>query len=791
MDEQLIDIAVGMSARSRTWKNQKWSWEKIAKKLTTEHRTNEDYKQFIGATKDEQLKIKDVGGFVGGYLRSGRRKPENVLHRQLITLDIDEADAKFWNIYKLFYHNAAVVHTTHKHNPTSPRFRLVMPMSREVSPDEYAAVSRHIAGTIGIDLFDNTTFQSERLMFWPSTAKDGVWFSAQQDGEWIDPDEILNAYTDWTDSSAWPTSSSTIEKVREASKKQEDPEIKRGIVGAFCRTYDIHQTIEKFLSDEYVSAGEGRYTYIKGSAAAGVVIYEDKFAFSHHGTDPISGQLCNAFDLVRVHKYGHLDNTPQSKKSFEAMRDLCTQDNGVKRTIAAERLEQSKYEFSEPLEQPDNDAQSDWMADLEVDKTGKYLSSSANITAIFKNDPSLKGIFRENIFDNKKYIIKSPPWRIIRSPEPIKNVDLSGLRFYIETIYGVTGERKIEDGLNLEFEKHKYHPIRDYLNGLSWDGENRIENLLLDYFGAEDNAYTREAIKKMLVGAVARVFNPGVKFDLVLTLVGEKQGTGKSTFINKLGGEWFSDSFHTVTGQKAFEQLQGAWLMEMAELSGTKKSEVESIKHFITKREDTFRPAYGRIVETFKRQCVFFATTNETDFLRDSTGNRRFMPVRVDPAKIKKNAFSEDCLTGDEVGQIWAEAVELYKAGEKLYLSPEAEEIAHGKQKEHMQVDERAGLVETYLETKLPDNWKNKGIFERRAFLEDDLSPPGTVPRMVVCVPEIWCECLGRNKSDMDRYKTREINELLKNIDGWELVQSTRNFQLYGKQRYFRRNLLL
>lgn len=790
MSATKLDIAVGLSARSRTWKNQKWEWETLVDKLLTEHKTNETYKEFVTATKSEQLKIKDVGGYVGGYLRGGRRKPENVLHRQLITLDIDNAHVDFWDLFILQFNNAAVLHSTHKHAPASPRYRLVMPLSREVAPDEYAAISRYVAGVLGIDLFDNTTFQSERLMFWPSCSIDAEYYAKAQKGDWLDADEVLGSYTDWTDSSAWPTSESTLNEVRDASKKLEDPETKKGVIGAFCRTYSIVEVIEKFLSEEYTDAGEGRYTYTKGSAAAGLVTYENKFAYSHHGTDPAGSKLLNAFDLVRVHKFGHLDADGSQSKSFKAMQDFCVEDKGVKKTIVNERLHETKYDFTEELEPEDAEDSFDWAEDMEVDGKGKYLSSANNITLIFANDPILKEAFKENSFDYKRYLMRSVPWRKVKEASPIKNVDYSGVRNYIEILYGITGSMKIEDALNLEFEKHSFNPVRDFLNGLAWDGESRIDEMLIDYFGAEDTVYTREAIRKMLVGAVARIFKPGVKFDLVLTLTGE-QGTGKSTFISKLGGVWFSDSFHTVNGKEAFEQLQGAWIVEMAELSGMRKSEVETIKHFITKREDTYRPAYGRITETYKRQCVFFATTNEKDFLRDPSGNRRFLPIEVRPAFAKKDVLKAGELEGEHVAQVWAEAVELYKAGEPLYLSAEAERIARNEQTAHSQLDDRAGLIDGYLERLLPKDWESMSLYSRRTYLDDDLSQDkGKLIRQVVCVAEIWCECLGKDKKDMDRYKTREINDILKSLGGWEPVKSTKNFPIYGKQKFYQRKLI-
>lgn len=785
-----IDIAVGMSAKSKTWKNQKWKWSDLAEKLTTEQKTNETFKEFISASKEDQSKIKDVGGYVGGYLRNGRRKPENVIHRQLLTLDVDEAHNNFWGDFTMQFDNAAVLHATHKHTEKDPRYRLVMPLSRECTPDEYVATARYIAGVLGIGLFDNTTFQCERLMFWPSNPKDTEYRAYLQQGQWIDVDDILNSYVDWTDSSTWPTSESVVRLVRNDSKKQEDPETKKGVVGAFCRTYSISSAIAEFLTEEYSPAGNSRYTYAKGTAAAGLTVYEDKFAYSHHGTDPCSGKLCNAFDLVRVHKFGHLDATTQysnaKSKSFMAMEDFCRSNGNVKKTIATENIINANYDFAEEIKTTEQ-SNTDWAIGLEVDGKGKYVSSANNISLIFSSDPRIKNAFHENVFDNKKYVVKSLPWRSIKKPEAIKNVDYSGVRNYIESIYGISGAMKIEDALNLEFEKNIFHPVKGYLNSLEWDHIPRIDTLLIDYFGADDNVYTREAIRKTLVAAVARVFNPGVKFDLVLTLVGKEQGTGKSTFFAKLGKDWFSDSFHTVSGKESFEQLQGAWIIEMAELSGIKKSEVESTKHFITKREDSFRPAYGRTVETFKRQCVFVASTNEEDFLRDSSGNRRFMPIEVNNRKNRKNILDEHSLVGQELNQIWAEAVALYKDEEPLYLSSKAEKLAKDKQGRHSQKDEREGIIEEFLNRTLPDDWGDKDIYERRLFLQDPISSKGTQKRQYVCVAEVWCECLEREKHDMDRYKTREINEILRSLENWEKVNSTKIFKLYGKQKYYKR----
>lgn len=790
-----LEIAVGRSAESKKWQNKTYSWSELVQKLSEEYRTNETYKEYIASSKQDQLRIKDVGGYVGGYLRGGRRKKENLVHRQLITLDADFAHGEFWEDVTLQFHNAAILHSTHKHHEHSPRFRLVMPLDREVTPDEYVAISRRIAGTLGIELFDSTTFEIHRLMFWPSNPKDVDYYFRFQDGPFLSADEVLESYTDWKDSSLWPTSNKQIDGLRTNASRQEDPENKKGIVGAFCRTYGIHAAIENFLSDSYSKTDdENRYTYKNGTTASGLIVYEDKFAFSHHGTDPISGKLCNSFDLVRIHKYGHLDpdNTEESGvrlKSFKAMEEFAREDKKVRLILASENLALVKYEFAEEdsYEQLEDEENLDWMKDLDVDGRGRYLSTSTNLNLIFDNDSRFKGVFRLNRFDNKNYVCSNMPWRRVPKPETIRNVDYSGIRNYIESIYGISGNTKVDDALNLQFEKNSFHPIQEYLKNLKWDGKPRIETTLIDYFGAEDNVYTREALKKTLVAGVTRAFKPGTTYQMVMVLVGG-QGCGKSTFARKLGKNWFSDTFTTVHGKEAFEQVQGAWVIEIAELAGLRKAEVETTKHFIAKSEDTFRPAYGRTTETYYRQCVFIGTTNKKTFLNDPSGNRRWNPIQVETERVSKSVWED--LTENEVDQLWAEAVDLYRKGERLTLSPEASEIAAREQRNHSEADERRGIIEKYLDTMLPNDWDERDIYERRNFFEDKLSPKGTVFRDSVCIAEIWCECLGKNREDMDRYKTRELNDIMRSLEEWEESKSTANFPLYGKQKFYLRKLM-
>jgi predicted P-loop ATPase len=484
-----------------------------------------------------------------------------------------------------------------------------------------------------------------------------------------------------------------------------------------------------------------------------------------------------------------LDISGSETKSFREMEELAVSDPEVRKSIAKDRFDDVKYEFADDQEEGfTEDLDLEWTSEMEADAKGRFLSSASNLNLIFANDEKLQGIFRQNDFDGKRYLFKSVPWRVIKHPEVMRNVDYSGVRNYIETVYGIAGTLKVDDALALEFERHSFHPVREYLQELEWDGVERIDTLLIDYLGAKDTIYVREAMRKMLVGAVARIFVPAIKFDYVLVLVGAEQGSGKSSLLDWLGGTWFSDTFLTVQGKEALEQIQGAWIIEMAELSGLRKAEVEAVKHFITKREDTFRAAYARTSETYKRQCVFFGTTNNKGFLRDPSGNRRFLPVDVHGLQVVDNPELMELLDSQEIRQqVWAEAVHLFKNKEPLFMSSEAEKIANAEQRSHSEADERKGVIEEFLDTLLPEDWNTKDIHDKKAFFSSDLSPQGTELREFVCVAEIWCECLDKSKEDMTRYNTRELNEIMRGMEGWRESSSTKNFKLYGKQRYYAR----
>lgn len=790
-----VTIATGRSRKEINWKNREMLWSELVSRLSQTTRTAETYAEYLKLSKTQQDAIKDVGGFVGGTLKGGRRKTDAVVWRQIVTLDIDFAKGDIWATVETMFSHACVMYSTHKHSPSNQRLRLVIPLTRPITPDEYPAVARRIAADFGIDFFDDTTYEPHRLMYWPSTAQDGEFVFKYLDEPWLDPDEVLARYPDWRDPSYWPESSRVGAARKKQADKQGDPLTKPGMVGAFCRTYSIPEAIETFLSDVYEPAGEGRYTYLAGSTVAGLVVYDgDTFAFSHHGTDPVSGKLVNAFDLVRLHKFKDLDDeaepgTPTVKlPSYLAMLDLARTDEAVKLTVGQERLAEAQVEF-EGLEEDTGDNK--WLTKLETDRKGTYQATIDNVVLILENDPHLKRKIGLNEFSHSPVILGNLPWKKVKNAQDgdtWQDSDDAALRHYIEAVYEISAPSKISDALAIVQEKHRFHPIRDYLDSLSWDGLPRLDTLLIDYLGAEDTEYVRTVTRKAFAAATARIYQPGIKFDYMTVLVGP-QGIGKSLILKLLGQRWFSDSLTTVQGKEAYEQLQDTWLVEMAELSATRKAEVESIKLFISKQEDIYRVAYGRRVSKFPRQCVFFGTTNDQEFLRDKTGNRRFWPVDVGVEERKKSLWKD--LNQFEIDQIWAEAVQIWRDGEPLYLEPDMEAEAMRKQEQHTEESSKAGLILEYLDTLLPENWADLDIGARRRYLHGTdfgEAPKGTVRRDRVCAIEIWVELFEGEPKQMGPLQSREINDILRRLPGWKPHKNKMRFgKIYGLQRAYTR----
>ncbi len=787
-------IAIGKSRMAYRWKNEDWTWEKLVDRCKTTLRTKETVAEYQKMSRAERDNIKDVGGFVGGYLNGGRRKGECVAGRSLLTLDLDQATCGIWDQISMFFDYKCMMYSTHKHTSSKPRVRLIIPFSREVSADEYPAVARMVAKDIGIDMVDETCYRVAQLMYWPSTSIDGDFLFEQQDGPLLNPDQVLSRYKDWRDTSSWPTSSREDVVTDKAVKKQADPLSKPGIVGAFCRAYTIEEAIDTFLPNIYQpSAMEGRYDYIPADSTAGVVLYDDKYAFSHHASDPACGKLLNAFDIVRIHRFSSLDDKVKpdtaitSLPSYKAMLEFASQDKQVKLQLAKERQASAADDFGGDGGSDDTYDNS-WQTALEIDPKGAVKDSLTNYVLIMRNDPRLIQIaYNEHRCGIDIRDTKDLPWTPLKAGW--SDADQASLAAYIDRVYHIYSNSKLKAAVLSVTSERSFHPIREYFNSLSeWDGVKRVDRLLIDYLGAEDTPYTRAVTRKTMIAAVARIFQPGVKFDYMLVLAGP-QGIGKSTFFARLGGKYFSDALAIadMRDKTGPEKLQGFWIMELSEMNGIKKVEVETVKSFASRQDDKYRVPYGTVVESHPRQCIIVGTTNTTTgFLRDITGNRRFWPVAVSGV----SPFHPWDMKPELVGQVWAEALSIYKKGETLILTGDEAKMASQMQTDAMESDDREGLVRNYLETLLPDDWGKLSIPERRMYLSGDdfitSTRKGTARREKVCNLELWAECFGKDPSNIRKQDSYELSAIMSKIEGWGRYDGSKSgklsFGLYGPQ---------
>lgn len=805
-----MKIATARKKTSQHWRTSEITWDAFLDKLRTPLRTAETVREYRAMSKDERDAAKEAaGGFVAGALNSGRRKTENVIERSMLTLDADSAKPGAWESASLLVEYRMCSYTTHSHTEAKPRLRWIIPTSRPMTPDEYPAVARKVATWLDIETMDPTTYEVARLMFWATCPKDGAYSFHEQDGPLLNPDEVLASYGPgeaWRDTTLWPIAKSEAEVRQKLIAKAGEPTEKPGIVGLFCRTYDVPAAIAEFIPEVYTpTSQEDRYTYAKGSTAGGAIIYNDgAFLYSNHATDPAGGRSVNAFDLVRIHKFGGMDSedeldVPVTKlPSYAAMSRWAAALPEVKRELVSERGAEADEAFADIVRESEIEGTAaaiedeHWEEKLELHpKTGECEPTVNNALLILLNDPVLKGKFGYNLFSDMPCLLGDVPWRpagqVKSGGRGMLWVDLdeAGLRWYLQAKWKFRSENDLRNALELAMRANAFHPVRAYLNGLTWDGTPRLDTMLVDYLGAEDSTYTRAATRKWMCGAVKRVMLPGCKFDSAIVLVG-KQGVGKSSFANILSKGWFNDSEINMNGKDGYESLHGNWIIELAELASMKRSDVETVKTFLSKCEDTYRPAYGRRAATFKRQCVFFGTTNEEEFLRDRTGNRRYWPITVS-GQLDREAFEAS------VDQIWAEAVAAYRSGESLWLDTDELREAWGQNVAARTVqDELEGMVEEYLDRLLPENWEELTPEARRDFINGDAVTEGircVRKRETVSLTEIRVEMCGedRRRSGGNDLLSRRLANIMNSLPGWEKGTRKETLPNYGRQWVYHR----
>lgn len=670
-----LNIATGRSRTSVHWTNRTISWEDLCERLQNPVRGVEPLEEYLSLSKDEQSKLKDVGGFVGGQMNGPRRLKGSVLGRDLIALDMDnvpdgQTDEVVARVAALGCTYA--VYSTRKHRTEAPRLRAVIPLDRTAGVDEFEAAARKVAEKIGMHYMDPSTFEPHRLMYWPSVCADGEYVFRQGGSEPLSVDGTLAEYVDWRNVFLWPHAPSENIERRDPNKKMEDPRGKGGTVGTFCRMFSISEAIDTFLPDLYApsqysefSDAPVRYTYTKGTASNGAVVYDDDtFLFSNHSTDPLCGMEVNAFDMVRIHLYGKLDekakedteiNKLPSYKKFEA--DLLERPD-FKRQLAID-AGMSAADSDKIVEVQGGDEEK---AEQLAEFIGRIkLDKMPLDTAMVRELLNILGITcRLNSITGRVEVSGYPQAWTLANAENLMPTNLLDLLRKANTRYASKGD--VADRLDIISEENQYNPVIDMLNETKWDGADRVETLL-SVWGIREH-FDRVLVRKWLVQCIAMALNhedDPIGAEGVLVLRGP-QGVGKTSALRKLvplRGMFREGSMVDPNNKDTIIQSTSCWVCELGELDRTTAKDAAGLKAFLTERTTRFRAPYARKEIIRPRRTSFCGSVNVKDYLADDTGNRRFWTIEV--SDIDKQSLFSDWMNADWYRQLWAQIyVEMY-----------------------------------------------------------------------------------------------------------------------------------
>lgn len=681
----VIYTAGGRTAKQ--WKRTPTTISEFVKRLEMSQELPCTRTEYLTKKKTEQDRLKDIGGYVLGELQDGHRRNGCVINRCAVVLDLDNLPAGSTEDVTRRVCGlgvAAVIHSTAKHAPEAPRLRVIVFLNRPISADEYSPIVRRLAQLIQPEMswFDHTTAEATRLMYWATHCSDITpVFCAFDGGGLLDADDILAQYQDWRDVSEWPrfTRESRPEKL---AAKQGDPLEKPGVVGAFCRTYDIRAAMDRFLPGVYdpCDLGEDRFTFTGGSTAGGAVLYDGgKFLYSHHATDPCSGKLVNAFDLVRLHLFGDQDDdakpdTPVNKlPSYLSMTEFARRQPEVIALENEERGAGIAQDFG-GLCSSDRKDFACFLGSLK----GEQLTASVIADLLGK----LGIAVRMNVISGETEIIGAPQSWSFEST-------VNNLPVYLKDWLKRAGAKGVSkdaicDCLALIGDEQRYNPVMQMLYAFSWDGVDRLQ-AVYEILGISGDQLSMVLVKKWMWQSVAlahNVLRSPFGADGVLTTIGA-QGIGKTSFFRWLSYDpnWFREGVALNFAVKdSLINALGAWICELGELGSTLKRDIDQIKAFLLSTSDNIRRPYARNAEMRPRYTSFCATVNDEDFLKDETGNRRFWTVPVSRIDLERMRGYDRLW----VQQLWAQVLTFYNSNPQGFrLTREEQRALELRNREH------------------------------------------------------------------------------------------------------------
>lgn len=760
-------IATAPKRDSPHWTAGTVTWNEILAWVEKPGRKKDAGNYLLGTLKPDTTVVHQKGEKPCGP--NLHRRKDFVISRSALTLDVDHPEPGFAEKVELLFPYACLLHNTFSSTPDDLRYRMIVPFDRDVAPDEYVAIATSVMQDLGRDQFDPGSSQPERYMFKPA-AQRREWFDHLIiDADPMPVDIVLDGFEEDLSRKPLPRTNRT----------KRDPFTIEGVIGAFNRAYLDWDLLIETYELPYDKVSEDRYHLAgaRSQAGMGPIADTEGLVYSHHSNDPAYGKTCSAFDLVRLHRFGHLDENVDSKTpinrlpSHEAMLDLAQYDHRVTAELVG-------VDFDAVMSEEVTNTE--WKLKLRMTpKSGELKDTIHNWNLIRANDP-LFGLFYYNELSLSVEVEGDKlPWRpVTGTTRVLTNNDRWNVCFYIEEVYGIRPPRAFMDALvDARAHTRTVNPVRDYLEGLTWDGKSRIETCLP---GVEVTPYTRLVARKSMVAAVARMLDPGCKWDHTLVLYGP-EGMGKSWWIDKVA-KGYSSTLGNIGDKDTLLTMQRSWIMVSDEGHSLRKGDADAQKEFLTRTQDVFRMPYDRETLVHPRHCVIWSTTNDETFLRRQEGNRRFLIVHCE------NRVDFNSMTDEYVDQLWAEAVYLYRAGEPLYLGDPEAEAAAVERERFVEEDALFGVVSEFLHTRVPDDWWDMSPEGRRQWLLDRSSgfaPPGTHRMDMVCSSQIWVEAFGRRIGEHRRMDLLDITTALKKVPGWKALPGRTRVPGYGPQMVF------
>ena len=759
-----IDITIVEKFESNEWFPVTMTWEQIVE------------------SAQEPADKKDCGGYMAGKATSTSRKASRVEYRSMVTLDADKAESDLpARVEGLGL--TALVHSTYRHTTDEPRYRIIIPlMGPGLTAEEYPRAARGLMEALGKEQFDSCSTVLKQLMCWASAEHPDQYEVYSYDGEPATAQGLLERFGGYSDPPEHKRGPKT------------DPYKLPGVIGAFNRLYDMNRAVEEF-NLPYEQVSNNRWHYTHADSTGGVCVYPDGYVYSNHASDPAGGRALCMFDLVAMHKFGDLDEeagtplnaAPKDRPSIQKAMVEFTELPDVKEEMMGLNID--LFGKGEPTDTPD------WVSKLHIHpKTGKTMDDGDNWRLLMKHDPVLSKL-GYNKMSLATVTLCDFPWRKVTPgrDDQLTNADRAQISLHIQCTYNMRrpSKEQVNDAIDIVAQEHTFHPVEEYLEGLKWDGVSRIETWL----PGEANDYKRSVARLVAVQAVARMLEPGVKVDNCLILAGG-EGLGKSWFIERMARGWTCTlgPIDRGSGRDTIMIMSRSWIAVADEGYSLKKADADNMKNFITRTHDEVRLPYARETELLPRRQVIWGTTNDPTFLRAQEGNRRFLIVNV------SEKLDFDKYTSEYVDQVWAEAAHIWKESRDKYgvdgnpvlrLNDAEEEAAKEVRGAATEEEPLVGLIESYLETLVPENWEQMPIDDRISWLRSSkqgLVKPGTHRIEHVCSLEIWRIALEGRDAKISRRDSLEITEALRKIPGWESSGAKRtSFPHFGQQRFFSR----